>query len=214
MIKLKRFTFNPFSENTYIVWDESSKDSVIIDPGCYNNKEETELADFISGNGLTVKYLINTHCHIDHILGNKFIQQKYSPICFIPETEVELYENGQMQAEMFGVKYNSAVTPTEFLNEKTEIKLGQDTQMIPLLTPGHTVEEYCLYFPVDKFCITGDVLFKESIGRTDLWGGSYEQIISSIKNKLLTLPDDVKIYPGHGSSTTIYDEKKFNPFIS
>jgi glyoxylase-like metal-dependent hydrolase (beta-lactamase superfamily II) len=212
MIKLHKFEFNPFHENTYVVWDDVSKDAMIIDPGCNTDAEEKELGNFILQNDLKIKYLINTHSHIDHILGNNFVLQKYSPQFLIPEEDKNLFLNAKLQAERFRVNYKSVTIPNDFLSENISLRLGE-AKIKTLFTPGHTTGEFCIYFPDEKFCITGDVLFKESIGRVDLEGGNFEQLIESIKNKLLTLPDDTVIYPGHGDSTTILYEKNHNPFL-
>lgn len=212
MIKIKRFVFNPFAENTFLVWDDISKEAMVVDPGCGNHPEEKEIAEFISLNNLQIKYLINTHCHIDHILGCRFIKEKYNPEYLIPEKDEPLLQNSKTQAEMFGMKLKDMPAPDGYITEDTELKLGS---IVPkfLFTPGHTPGEYCIYFEEEKICITGDVLFDGSVGRTDLWGGDMNALADSIKNKLYTLPEDVVIYPGHGETSTIGNEKKYNPFV-
>ena len=212
-MEVKGFTFNEFLENTYIIWDESSNESAIIDPGMSDRKEENELSTFIKDNSLIVKFLINTHCHVDHILGVTFVKDKYSPVYLVPEKDLLLLENAETQAQMFGITVNKLPKPDKFLSESENLILGNEL-IINLFTPGHTPGEFCLYAETSKFCITGDVLFKESIGRTDLFGGDYETIINSIKTKLFTLPDEVVIYPGHGEKSTIGYEKQYNPFMT
>lgn len=212
MIKIQRFVFSPFGENTYVVWDDVSKESAIIDPGCSEKHEVDRLKSFVGENKLVVKYLINTHCHIDHIFGNACMKETYDVDFYAPEEDVPLLEAALDQAKMFEVKIKPSPKPDKFITEETEIKLGN---VIPkfLFTPGHTPGEYCIYFPDEKICITGDVLFKESIGRTDLWKGDYDTLMISIRTKLLPLPDDVTIYPGHGEESTIGYERANNPFL-
>jgi hydroxyacylglutathione hydrolase len=213
MINVQRFTFNSFDENTYVLWDEETKESLIIDPGCSDSYEEKELEDFISSSKLSVKYLINTHCHIDHILGCGFVKGKFKIPYYAPEKDIPLIEHFDKQVESVGVEVSSQPPlPDHFITEDLEIKL-EDTRPVFLFTPGHTPGEYCIYFPEDKFCITGDVLFQNSVGRTDLWGGDFNKLLESIREKLLTLPDDTIIYPGHGDESSIGEEKKFNPFL-
>ncbi|MDO8549019.1 MAG: MBL fold metallo-hydrolase [Ignavibacteria bacterium] len=213
MIKIKKFTFSSFAENTYLLWDESSKETMIIDPGCSASYEEKELENFISSNKLSVKYLINTHCHIDHIFGCSFVKEKYKVPYYAPKKDIPLIEHFDKQTEFVEIEATAKPPlPDNFITEDLKLKLGE-TEPVFLFTPGHTPGEYCIYFPDDKFCITGDVLFQNSIGRTDLWGGDYDALLQSIKTKLLTLPDDTIIYPGHGDESTIGDEKKYNPFL-
>lgn len=212
MIRIEKFIFNPFSENTYLIWEEASHGAAIIDPGCSDESEENILTEFISTNELKIKYLINTHCHIDHIFGCKFIKEKYNPIFLIPEKDLPLLQNADKQAEQFGIEIKAPPQPDEFINEDVILELNQ-SEINFLFTPGHTPGEFCLYLHEEKVLISGDVLFKKSIGRTDLWGGNYNTLINSINTKLLVLPNDVKVFPGHGEETTIGDEKESNPFL-
>jgi glyoxylase-like metal-dependent hydrolase (beta-lactamase superfamily II) len=212
MIKIKVFTFNPFSENTIILWDEQSNKSAIIDPGTSSTDEEDELSNFISSKKFDVKYLINTHCHIDHILGCRFVKEKYNPVYLAPELDLPLLDHAQQQAQMFDIDLEQPPKPDQLITEQTEIFIGE-SKLKFLFTPGHTPGEYCIYLEKEKICITGDVLFNESIGRTDLWGGDYNTLINSIQEKLFPLPDDVVIYPGHGEASTIGFEKQNNPFL-
>lgn len=212
MLKIQKFVVNPFSENTYLVWDELSKESAIIDPGTLEDYEYTELTDFISLENLNLKFVINTHCHLDHIFGNKKFIKKYNAKFFAPELDIPLLQNSHNRGEQFGIKFDSSPLPDEFLTEELKLFLGA-IEMKFLFTPGHTPGEYCIYFENENKCVTGDVLFLESIGRTDLWGGDYDTLIQSIKTKLLVLPDETVIYPGHGEESTILHEKKYNPFL-
>ncbi len=212
MIKLKSFTFNAFAENTYIVWEDETKEAVIIDPGCFYDDEKEELKNFISEHKLIVKFLINTHCHLDHIFGVGFIKNEYKPIYYSPEPDLPLLQNAQKQAKTFGIEMDKIIEPDEFITEDIVLMLGQ-SKINFLFTPGHSPGEYCIYLPVEKLCVTGDVLFNGGIGRTDLWGGDYDMLMDSIARKLLTLPDETRIYPGHGDKSTIGVEKSENPFL-
>ncbi len=212
MLNIKTFVFSPFDVNTFVVWDESSKECAIIDPGCYAQQEKESLESFIAKNGFKVKYLFNTHCHIDHIFGNAFVKEKFGPVFMIPEKDLFLLEMGKEQGRMFNLALDEQPKPDEFFSEEKNASLGE-TKFSFLFTPGHTPGEYCIYSEPEKICFTGDVLFKEGIGRTDLWGGNYSTLIDSIKNKLFALPDDVKIYPGHGNPSEIGYEKLNNPFL-
>ena len=212
MVKVKVFTFNLFAENTIVLWDDETKVAAVIDPGTSTTDEEKALTDFISSENLEIKYLINTHCHIDHILGCKFVKDKYNPIYYAPEKDIPLLDHAQEQAQMFNIILEEPPNPDQLLKETTEISLG-NSKLKFLFTPGHTPGEVCIYLEKEKICITGDVLFNESIGRTDLWGGDHNTLIDSIEKKLFILPDDVVIYPGHGETSTIGYEKQNNPFL-
>lgn len=212
MIKIEKFIFNPFSENTYIIWDDETYEAAVIDPGCFDSEEEKVLSSFIKAKILTIKYLINTHCHIDHIFGCRFIKEKYNPLFLIPELDLPLLQNAVKQAAMFGVEIKEPPQPDQFVSESFNLKLNH-SEFKFIFTPGHTPGEFCIYFEMGKILISGDVLFKESIGRTDLWGGNYDTLLNSITEKLLILPNDVKVYSGHGEETTIGYEKEHNPFL-
>ncbi|MFZ0452647.1 MAG: MBL fold metallo-hydrolase [Ignavibacteriaceae bacterium] len=212
MLVIKRFIFNPFSENTYVIWDEETNEGMVVDPGCSDDSEEAALEDFINKRNILVKYLIITHCHVDHILGCRFVKEKYSPFYLIPEDDLPLLKEAKTQASAFGLDIETPPLPDDYLDESSEVNIG-DTKVKIISTPGHSPGEHCLYFVKEKFCITGDVLFKNSIGRTDLWRGDYKTLLDSIENNLFILPDDVVIYPGHGESSEIGIEKYENPFL-
>lgn len=212
MLKIHSFEFNPFNENTYLIWDDDLKIAAVIDPGCYDDYEKSELKNFIEEQKLIPSLLLNTHCHIDHILGVSFIKENYSVKYLIPEKDLPLLRNAVSQGQMFGFELEELPNPDGFLSEDQIILVGRE-ELKPLYTPGHTAGEYCFYSEKNRICITGDVLFHRSIGRTDLWGGDYDTLINSIKIKLLTLPDDTKVYPGHGIESTIGIERKQNPFL-
>lgn len=211
-MNLKAFINNPYQENTYIVYDETG-DCAIIDPGMYNAAEQNAVVKFIKDNNLNPVFLLNTHCHIDHVLGNKFIFDQYGlkPQCH--KGELALLHAIPSYAPMQGINYEISPEPEIFLPEFGTIKLGNSTLEI-LFAPGHSPAHLCFYSKADGFLIGGDVLFKGSIGRTDLPGGNFDVLISSIKNQLFTLPDEVKVYSGHGPFTTIGFEKLYNPFLN
>lgn len=211
-MKIKKFTFNSFIENTYVIWDEATSEAAVVDPGMSDTNEEQEFISFIQEKTLKLKYQINTHCHIDHILGVAFVKEEYNPVYLIPEKDLLLFENAETQGQMFGVAVNKLPKPDKFLSENENIIFGNES-IVNLFTPGHSPGEFSLYAEESNFCITGDVLFKEGIGRTDLLGGDYETLINSIRSKLFTLPDEVVIYPGHGDDSTIGYEKLHNPFL-
>ncbi len=210
-IQVHSMTFNPFEENTYFLI-APSKECIIIDPGCFDEKERKELKDFIQENELKPVRLINTHCHIDHILGNAYVAEQYKLGLEIHEGELPVLKAGMTVAGMYGIPYDPSPIPTRYLQENDEIELD-GIPMRVLFTPGHSPASICFYNEADGWVISGDVLFYESIGRTDLPGGDYDSLINSIKTQLFTLPDDTVVYPGHGPKTTIGHEKMFNPFL-
>ena len=208
---VKYFTFNPFSENTYVLHDET-QECVIIDPGCYEKKERDNLTNYIAENNLKVVLLLNTHCHIDHVFGNKYIQDKYNVPFLIHAADLPTLQAVPVYAPAYGFPLYDAATPTEFLKEEETINFGHSALKI-LFTPGHAPGHVVFYNEATQVCIGGDVLFQRSIGRTDLPGGNFETLIHSIRTQLFTLPDQVVVYPGHGPSITIGEEKKLNPFL-
>ena len=212
MLNIRSFTFNPFQENTYILYDDT-KECIIIDPGCYEDTEKKELADFIEKQGLNPRRLINTHCHIDHILGNCFIAEKYGLELEINELELPVLQNAPMAAQLFGIPYSElSPDPAKFIREGDIVEFG-NSKLDVLFTPGHSPGHIVLVNKEHKFVIAGDVLFYGSIGRTDLPWGDYNTLISSIKEKLFPLGDDFRVYPGHGPVTNIGFEREHNPFL-
>ena len=208
-MKVKTFTFNPFMENTYVVHAEGK--GVIIDPGCYDPAEEAELAQYIEQQGIEIEKVLNTHGHIDHVLGNHFTTSKYGVPLWIGEYDLGTLRSVQAYAPSYGFQKYSPTEPDHLIKEEDEISIG-DSALKVILAPGHAPGHIAFYNKNDGFIIGGDVLFHESIGRTDLPGGDFETLINSIQTKFYTLPDNVIVYPGHGGSTTIGHEKKFNPF--
>lgn len=211
MISLKKFTFNPYQENTYVLFDES-KDCVIIDPGMYEGHEENKLVNFIKEQGLNPVLLLNTHCHIDHVLGNKFVFDQWGLKPQMHKGELELLHRVVSYAPQMGFNYQVSPEPEVFLGETGTIEFG-NSQLEIVFAPGHSPAHLCFYAKEENFLIGGDVLFFRSIGRTDLPGGNHQQLIDSIKTNVFALPDDCEVFPGHGSSTSIGFEKVNNPFL-
>ncbi len=212
MVKVKSFEFNPFGENTYVISDDT-KEAVIIDPGCYETNEKKELDDFIKSEQLNVVLLLNTHCHIDHVLGNDHIKSKYNIPFLIHEKERHMLRAVNAYAPNYGFHAYREIQPDKLIDERDEITWG-NSRMNILLLPGHSPGHLGFYHPDQKILIVGDVLFNGSIGRTDLPGGDMTTLISSIRQKLFALPDEVIVYPGHGPTTTLGKEKKTNPFCA
>lgn len=211
MIHITALTFNPFQENTYILWDDS-KECWIIDPGCYSEKENNMLVKFIEDNNLNPTKLIHTHCHIDHIFGNQFVFEKYNLLPEIHKNELPLLESGKMVSSMYGVKYNGSPKPINYWAEGDDLSFNGKPLEIRF-TPGHSPGSICFVNHKDKWVVVGDVIFFGSIGRTDLPMGDYDTLIDSIEQKIITLPDDYILYSGHGPETTVGREKKKNPFL-
>lgn len=213
-MKVAIFQFSLFGINTYVVYDPATKECVIIDPGMINREEEKAMAEFIKKNSLKVESVINTHLHIDHAAGNSFLKNEYDMPVLANDADLPLGERMQQQAQMFGLSGSfKGVEVTQFIKAGDRIKVG-DGELEVIEVPGHSRGSIALYDRNDGFVIVGDALFQGSIGRTDLPGGDYTTLISSIKNGLLTLPDKTIVYPGHGSPTTIGEEKKFNPYLN
>ena len=211
MLKIQSFTFNPYQENTYLIFDDS-KEAVVIDPGNYEAYENELISKFIDENKLQLKKIILTHCHIDHCLGNKYLNEKYGAELLIPFDERDLYKNVENIATLFGFANYSHLDENEYLKEKDKIEFG-DIKLDVLFLPGHSPGHLAFYFKNDNVCFSGDVLFYNSIGRTDLPGGDHDTLINSIKNKLFLLNPNTIIYPGHGQKTTLKNEMKDNPFL-
>ncbi|RAW03408.1 MBL fold metallo-hydrolase [Pseudochryseolinea flava] len=212
MLQLQVFAFNPLQENTYILFDET-RECVIIDPGCYDAEEKYELTSFIEHHQLTVKMLLNTHCHVDHVLGNAFVKEKYKVKLFIHEKDEPVLKAVKVYAPHYGFFQYDEATADAYLQEDDYVHFGNQKLKI-LFTPGHAPGHVVFYHEGQKIVIGGDVLFYNSIGRTDLPGGDFSTLIESIHTKLFTLPDDVTVYPGHGPETTIEFEKQTNPFCA
>ncbi|MBK6640926.1 MAG: MBL fold metallo-hydrolase [Bacteroidia bacterium] len=211
MITVKSFCFNSFEENTYVLSDPTGE-CVIIDPGCMMQEEEVELAHYIDGHHLRPVRLLNTHCHIDHILGNQFVASRYQLGLEIHNREIPVLASSEQVSKMYQIALNPSPQPTAFLVPGQHIKFGASELQI-FFTPGHSPGSVSFFSESDQFVISGDVLFERSIGRTDLPGGNYDTLIESIVKELLPLGDDVVVYSGHGNPTTIGSEKRLNPFL-
>ncbi|HEY0668541.1 MAG TPA: MBL fold metallo-hydrolase [Sphingobacteriaceae bacterium] len=212
MISIKSFVCSPYQENTYILYDETHE-CVIIDPGMYNTSEQNSLASFIKENKLKPVLLLNTHCHIDHVLGNKFVCDNYNLLPQFHEGELPLLTAVPSYAPQMGMNYEVSPLPEKFLQASGSIEFGNNRLEI-IFAPGHSPAHLCFLSEEDNFLIGGDVLFYQSIGRTDLPGGNYATLLKSIREKLFILPDECVVYPGHGPSTTIGFEKQNNPFLN
>lgn len=211
MIYIKSFVCNPYQENTYILYDDTGA-AAIIDPGMYGPAEENALTGFIVREGLRPELLLNTHCHIDHVLGNRFIYDNYGLLPQFHEGELPLLVEVQHYAPQMGIRYDVSPIAETFLPAQGIVTFGQ-SELTLLFAPGHSPAHLCFYSKKESFLIGGDVLFRHSIGRTDLPGGDPQQLISSIRHQLYTLPSDTTVYPGHGPETTIGHEKTSNPFV-
>lgn len=211
MLQVKSFEFSPIQENTYILYNEFNS-CIIIDPGCYFDDEKETLSNFIDKMKLTPKMLLNTHCHLDHVFGNKYVAEKYGLILCIHEGEKKVLEFAPASGLMYNMPFDNYTGELDFIREGEAITMDNDSLKV-LLTPGHSPASLSFYNEKDGFVISGDALFKQSIGRTDLPGGDYDILIESIQTQLLTLPDTTKVYSGHGPVTTIGDEKRNNPFL-
>ena len=213
MLQFESFVFNPFAENTYVVYDDEKKECVIIDPGCSNASEENELFGFIDSHRLKPLMVVNTHGHIDHILGNAAVKKRYGiEVAAHPNVKNDFLRSRQ-QAAMFGLSFDGECDlPDRDLEDGEIIKVGESTLEV-ISTPGHAMGSISLYAEMEGWVFTGDALFCRSIGRTDFPGGNYEQLRTNIIERLFRLPDDTEVYSGHGESTTIYDERRYNMFL-
>ena len=212
MLKIKSFTFNPYQENTYLIFDDS-KEAVVIDPGNYEAYENESISKFIDENKLQLKKIILTHCHLDHCLGNKYLNEKYGAELLIPFDERDLYKNVENIATLFGCANYSHLDENKYLKEKDKIEFG-NIKLDVLFLPGHSPGHLAFNYKKENICFSGDVLFYNSIGRTDLPGGDHNALINSIKNKLFLLNPDTIIYSGHGPNTILKNEMKNNPFLT
>ncbi|MBL7828109.1 MAG: MBL fold metallo-hydrolase [Saprospiraceae bacterium] len=212
MTQIQAFEFNPFAENTYVVWDET-RECVIFDPGCYFKEEEVLLRNFIEEHQLKPVRLINTHCHLDHVFGNQFVSKTWGLDLEIHEGELPVLERFTVVCQTYNIPINAPQpAATRFLNEGQWVEFGH-SRLEVLFTPGHSPASISFYCKESGFLVAGDVLFLESIGRTDLPGGDFDTLINSIRTKLFVLPGETLVYPGHGPATTIRHEMEYNPFL-
>ncbi len=211
MIQIKSFIFNPYNENTYILYDNTNK-CVIIDPGCHNNTERESISNFIKKNQLIPVHLLNTHCHIDHIVGNHFISNKYKLNPSFHKYDYDLLNFVEHHTKVTEMNYKKCDVPNNYLNENDIIKFGNSVLKV-IYTPGHSLGSISFYSQIDNFIISGDTIFKGSIGRTDLFGGNFKTLITTIKKKIFDLNNNIKIYPGHGEYTFQKIEELNNIYI-
>ena len=211
MLQIQSFTFNPFQENTYLIINEQ-KLCWIVDPGMYDINETNRLFSYISDNGLKPQSIINTHTHIDHIFGVSDVMKKYDIPFGINEKDLPVLNAAVASAMMFGLAFSNTPKPGFYIADNEVMKLGDDTIEVRF-TPGHSPGSVSFYHAEGNWVIGGDVLFSGSIGRTDLPGGNFDTLISSIKTQLLTLPEETVVYSGHGPATDVGSEKEGNPFL-
>ncbi len=212
MIKVEKFVVNPLGENTLVVSDESGK-CILIDPGYYYGEEQDEIKYYLERNNLEPEKIVNTHCHFDHIMGVEFTRDEFKIPFYAHADDAFWIERAVQQANTFGFQMSPVQPIDHFIAEGEKLSFG-NTELDIIHIPGHSPGHVVFYSQADKVLIAGDVLFYGSIGRTDLPGGNYNDLISNIKNKLFILPDDTKVYCGHGPETTIGFEKNNNPFLS
>jgi glyoxylase-like metal-dependent hydrolase (beta-lactamase superfamily II) len=212
MTQIHSFVFNAFSENTYLLAEDDGT-CLIIDPGMNDGNERKKLEVFIKNHGLLPTHIINTHCHVDHVLGNKWCKDKYGIPLWIPKGEEIVLARLLSVAQMYGVHAEPSPEPDFLMQEGQEIICGPSRWQL-ISAPGHSPASICMYESGQKILIAGDVIFYESIGRTDLPGGNHQLLLQNIRDKILNLPDEVKVYPGHGPPTSIGHERVYNPFLN
>lgn len=211
-MKVIKFPVNPFQMNCYVYYNETESEGVIIDPGVYTKEEEKSVSEFTDKNNISIKFILNTHGHIDHILGNKWAKETYNVPLLMHKNDLPLIEKAAEQGLMFGLEFPKPPQPDGFLKENDEVKFA-DCILKVIHTPGHSPGGICFADEKEKIIFGGDILFHGSIGRTDLWRGDMNELLSSIRNKLFFYPDDYIVYPGHYEETTIGEERLSNPFI-
>lgn len=211
MLHIQHFVFNDFQENTYVLWNEQGQ-CMLVDPGCYHANEKQQLKNFIESQQLQPVLLVNTHCHIDHILGNQFVIDTWKLPLHLHRNELQTYRETSRWADVFGMQTNAIPSELIFIDENSTLQLG-DVIFKVLPTPGHSVASLSFYQAESKMLLAGDVLFYRSIGRTDLPGGNMEVLLHSIQTHFWPLPDDCIVYSGHGPQTSIGEEKLHNPFL-
>jgi len=211
MLHIKSFTFNPFQENTYLAYDDE-REAVLIDPGCHTPEERLELEDFVLTMGLKPRHILNTHCHIDHVLGNAWAKKRFGIPLWIHEKEIPVLKSVEVYAPNYGFQGYESSQADHYLVEGAEFEVGKESLKI-LFVPGHAPGHVVFYHDKSHQCIAGDTLFRGSIGRTDLPGGDHQLLLERITTQLFTLPSNTVVYPGHGPETKIGYEKIYNPFV-
>lgn len=210
-MQLKSFVFNPFQENTYILYNDA-RQAIIIDPGMYFPDEFDQFYSFIADKNLTPTLLLNTHTHLDHLFGNASVLNRFSIPFAFHKLDRPIFDASESAGKMYGLTFEKSPEPTYYLDISQRIELGEE-KLSMMLTPGHSPGSVCFYNEQQQFVISGDVLFQNSIGRSDFPGGNYETLIHSIQHELMTLPDEVVVYSGHGPTTSIGVERRTNPFL-
>lgn len=215
MVYLKRFTFNPVQENTYVLYDHTGE-GAIIDCGCMSQEEEATLKNFIDEQNIKPRLLLNTHLHFDHTWGNAWAMRTWDMKAYCHEADLAMPLKPSEQLKLFGIHTSLENLPDEAYNliKQGDIISFGETQLEVRYVPGHSPGHVAFYCPSEGLVISGDTLFAGDIGRTDLWGGSYEQLIDSIKTQLFSLPEKTIVYPGHGPETSISQEKAYNPYFN
>lgn len=211
MINIQIFTFNPFSENTYVIYNEN-QNGVILDPGNWNEKETEILENFITEKKIKIQNILLTHAHIDHVLGLQWAFDTYKVSVKIHQEEKEILDRNPMSARNYGFDFKPFIGEIEFVNEGETYNIDEDFFQI-FHVPGHSPGSLAFYNEAQKFVISGDALFQGSIGRTDLYRGNHEQLLESISTKLFSLPEETEVFSGHGNATQIGFEKNHNPFF-
>lgn len=210
-MNITTFIFNAFQMNTYII--EIGAMAVLVDPGCQTEAEKKQFVNYIDEKQLQPQAILLTHGHVDHILACKYFQDKYQIPAYMHQADMILIDNAPSYASVFGLDFDAVPEITHFIDESTKLSFGE-LNITPIHVPGHSPGSIVYWIPDMNALITGDVLFNGSIGRTDLPGGHYQTLIDGIKTKLWQLPDTTIVYPGHGSTTTIGNEKTSNPFLT
>ena len=212
MLQIKSFIFSPIQENTYLLYNQQ-QECIIIDPGCYFDDEKEILKNFIDQQQLKPVYLLNTHCHLDHVFGNKYIHDTYQLTLHLHEKEKQVLGFAPTSGLMYNMPFTNYSGDFILLKDGDKVLLGEDELQV-IEAPGHSPGSICFYCKKQNFIIGGDVLFQRSIGRTDLPGGNHQTLLDSIRKKLFVLPDETVVYSGHGATTTIGEEKLYNPYLA
>ena len=212
MLQIKSFIFSPIQENTYLLYNQQ-QECIIIDPGCYFDDEKEILKNFIDQQQLKPVYLLNTHCHLDHVFGNKYIHDTYQLTLHLHEKEKQVLGFAPTSGLMYNMPFTNYSGDFILLKDGDKVLLGEDELQV-IEAPGHSPGSICFYCKKQNFIIGGDVLFQRSIGRTDLPGGNHQTLLDSIRQKLFVLPDETVVYSGHGATTTIGEEKMYNPYLT
>lgn len=209
---IQAFTFSPFQENTYVIADEATREAVVIDPGCYEQFEKETLSQFIDANQLRVKYLLLTHAHLDHVFGVAYLKRKYGVEAYLHALDQVIYDDVPTRCTLYGLRGYEHSTIDHYLQAGDTIRFGNKTLDV-VFTPGHAPGHVAFINQADRYIVGGDVLFRNSVGRTDFPYCNHADLLNSIRTQFFTLPDDYVVYAGHMESTTIGQEKRTNPFV-